>query len=132
MSSKNTAVFGIYKSAEHAERAVESLIAVGYPSTAISVLLPDNRSTKEFAHEKDTKAPEGAAAGARRHAAVGSLRYVGANFSRQGASQRNRRDGYCIHFGSGRHQDGNSRRLVQRVETCRRPIRLGPPCFTIF
>jgi len=31
MSSKNTAVFGIYKSAEHAERAVESLIAVGYP-----------------------------------------------------------------------------------------------------
>ena len=30
---------------------------------AISVLLPDTRSTKEFAHEKATKAPEGTAAG---------------------------------------------------------------------
>jgi hypothetical protein len=63
MSSKNTAVFGIYKSAEYAERAVDSLIAAGYPSSSISVLLPDSRSTKEFAHEKDTKAPEGTAAG---------------------------------------------------------------------
>jgi len=63
MSSKNTAVFGIYKSAEHAERAVDSLIAAGYASAAISVLLPDSRSTKEFAHEKDTKAPEGTTAG---------------------------------------------------------------------
>jgi hypothetical protein len=63
MSSKNTAVFGIYKSAEHAERAVDSLIAAGYASTAISVLLPDSRSTKELAHQKDTKAPEGATAG---------------------------------------------------------------------
>jgi hypothetical protein len=63
MSSKNTAVFGIYKTAEHAERAVDSLIAAGYASGAISVLLPDTRSTKEFAHEKDTKAPEGTTAG---------------------------------------------------------------------
>ena len=63
MSSKNTAVFGIYKSAEQAERAVDSLIAASYASTAISVLLPDSRSTKEFAHEKDTKAPEGTAVG---------------------------------------------------------------------
>jgi hypothetical protein len=69
MSGKNTAVFGIYKSAE--QRAVDSLIAVGYPSTAISVLLPDNRSTKEFAHEKDTKAPEGAAAGATTGGVIG-------------------------------------------------------------
>src|ERR1700691_930341 len=63
MSSKNTAVFGIYKSAELAERAVDSLIAAGYDSAAISVLLPDSRSTKEFAHQKDTKAPEGTTAG---------------------------------------------------------------------
>jgi hypothetical protein len=63
MSSKNTAVFGIYKSAEHAERAVDSLIAAGFPSANISVLLPDSSSTKEFAHQKDTKAPEGATAG---------------------------------------------------------------------
>jgi hypothetical protein len=71
MSSKNTAVFGIYKSAEHAERAVDSLIAAGYASAAISVLLPDNRSTKEFAHEKDTKAPEGTTAGVTTGGAIG-------------------------------------------------------------
>ena len=63
MSSKNTAVFGIYKSAEQAERAVDTLIGAGYASSTISVLLPDSRSTREFAHEKDTKAPEGATAG---------------------------------------------------------------------
>jgi Heat induced stress protein YflT domain len=71
MSSKNTAVFGIYKSAEHAERAVDSLIAAGYASSAISVLLPDTRSTKEFAHEKDTKAPEGTTVGATTGGVVG-------------------------------------------------------------
>jgi hypothetical protein len=63
MAGKNTAVFGIYKSGEHAERAVDSIIAAGFLSTDISVLLPDTRSTKEFAHEKDTKAPEGTTAG---------------------------------------------------------------------
>ena len=71
MSSKNTAVFGIYKSAEHAERAVDSVIAAGFPSSSISVLLPDSRSTKEFAHEKDTKAPEGATAGVTAGGVVG-------------------------------------------------------------
>jgi hypothetical protein len=63
MAGKNTAVFGIYKSADQAERAVDSLISAGFPSANISVLLPDTRSTKEFAHEKATKAPEGTAAG---------------------------------------------------------------------
>src|ERR1700704_3660945 len=71
MSSKNTAVFGIYKSAEHAERAVDSLIGAGFASSTISVLLPDSRSTKEFAHEKDTKAPEGATAGVTAGGVVG-------------------------------------------------------------
>src|SRR5271170_371488 len=64
MAGKNTAVFGIYKSGEHAERAVDTLIAAGFPSTDISVLLPDTRSTKDFAHQKNTKAPEGVTAGA--------------------------------------------------------------------
>ena len=63
MAGKNTAVFGIYASSEHAERAVDQIIAAGFASSAISVLLPDTRSTKEFAHHKDTKAPEGATAG---------------------------------------------------------------------
>jgi hypothetical protein len=63
MAGKNTAVFGIYKSGELAERAVDALIAAGYASSDISVLLPDTRSTNAFAHEKATKAPEGTAAG---------------------------------------------------------------------
>jgi hypothetical protein len=63
MAGKNTAVFGIYPSAEHAERAVDTLIAQGFASADISVLLPDTRSTKEFAHVKETKAPEGTAVG---------------------------------------------------------------------
>lgn len=71
MTSKNTAVFGIYASGEHAERAVDTLIAAGYPNSAISVLLPDTRSTKEFAHEKDTKAPEGTTAGVTAGGAIG-------------------------------------------------------------
>ncbi len=63
MAGKNTAVFGIYSSAEHAERAVDKLIAAGFGSSDISVLLPDTRSTKEFAHEKNTKVPEGTTTG---------------------------------------------------------------------
>src|SRR5579871_342172 len=63
MAGKNTAVFGIYPTIEQAERAVDSLINAGFPSSDISVLLPDTRSTREFAHEKATKAPEGTATG---------------------------------------------------------------------
>jgi hypothetical protein len=63
MDSKNKAVFGIYNSATQAERAVDYLMKAGFPSNNISVLLPDSKSTKDFAHEKDTKAPEGTTAG---------------------------------------------------------------------
>ena len=71
MAGKNTAVFGIYPSALAAERAVDTLIAAGFASSAISVLLPDSRSTKEFAHEKDTKAPEGTTVGVTAGGAIG-------------------------------------------------------------
>src|SRR5579862_8266014 len=63
MAGKNTAVFGIYKSVAQAELAVDRIIASGFMSNNISVLLPDNQSTKEFAHEKNTKAPEGTTSG---------------------------------------------------------------------
>jgi hypothetical protein len=63
MSTKNMAVFGIYPTAATAEQAVDSLIAAGFTSTDISVLLPDDRSTRDFAHHKDTKAPEGTTVG---------------------------------------------------------------------
>jgi len=63
MASKNTAVFGIYKTVGQAERAVDILTAEGFSQNDISVLLPDSESTKEFAHQKNTKAPEGTATG---------------------------------------------------------------------
>src|SRR5271163_3128471 len=71
MASKNTAVFGIYKSTEQAERAVDQIMAAGFSNNDISVLLPDIRSSKVFAHEKNTKAPEGTTAGVTTGGALG-------------------------------------------------------------
>jgi hypothetical protein len=63
MSSKNTAVFGIYATPATAENGVDHLLTLGFADSAISVLLPDDETTRAFAHEKNTKAPEGTAAG---------------------------------------------------------------------
>jgi hypothetical protein len=63
MSSRNIAVFGIYATAGTAEAAVDHLLSKGFTNSAISVLLPDDDSTRAFAHEKNTKAPEGTATG---------------------------------------------------------------------
>jgi len=71
MTGKNKAVFGIYPTAELAERAVDTLIAAGFAGTDISVLMPDTRSTRDFAHEKETKAPEGTAVGVTTGGAIG-------------------------------------------------------------
>ena len=64
MAGKNTAVYGIYNSREAAEGAVDRLLAANFRNEDISVLLQDNVGTKDFAHEKHTKAPEGATTGA--------------------------------------------------------------------
>ena len=71
MATKNVAVFGIYKTVGLAERAVDRLSGAGFSQNDISVLLPDNQSTKEFAHEKNTKAPEGTATGVTAGGVVG-------------------------------------------------------------
>jgi hypothetical protein len=71
MAGKNTAVFGIYKSVEQAERAVDHIMGAGFSNNDISVLLPDIRSSKEFAHEKNTKAPEGTTTGVTTGGVVG-------------------------------------------------------------
>ena len=63
MAGKNTAVFGIYPTSGAVDGAVESLRASGFRATDISVLFPENVGTKDFAHEKGTKAPEGATTG---------------------------------------------------------------------
>jgi hypothetical protein len=71
MTGKKTAVFGIYHNRNQAERIVDRLLAAGFSNDDISVLLPDNQSSKDFAHEKNTKAPEGTAAGVTTGGAIG-------------------------------------------------------------
>ncbi len=63
MTDKNTAVFGIYSSETQAEAAVDTLIDAHFSNDDISVLMPDRKGTKDFAHEKNTKAPEGTTTG---------------------------------------------------------------------
>jgi hypothetical protein len=64
MAGKNTAAFGIYTNRTDLENGVDALKAAGYRNTDISVLFPETTGTKDFAHEKHTKAPEGATTGA--------------------------------------------------------------------
>ncbi len=71
MAGKNTAVFGIYRDRVGVEEAVDALRLAGFRNTDISVLFPENKGTKDFAHEKNTKAPEGTAAGAGTGAVIG-------------------------------------------------------------
>jgi hypothetical protein len=71
MAGKNTAVFGIYASIVTVESGVDALQRAGFRNTDISVLLPENAGSKDFAHQKGTKAPEGATAGAGTGAVLG-------------------------------------------------------------
>jgi hypothetical protein len=71
MAGKNTAVFGIYRDRGHVEEAVDAFLNDGFRNEDISVLLPENMGTKDFAAEKHTKAPEGTATGAGTGAVVG-------------------------------------------------------------
>jgi uncharacterized membrane protein len=57
------AVFCIAKNIEQAEIIITNLKVAGFSNNDISVLFPDKSTTKDFAHEKHTKAPEGAAVG---------------------------------------------------------------------
>jgi len=58
------AVIGIIDTRERAESVVDALRLQNFATNDISVLLPDKQGTRDFAHERHTKAPEGAAAGA--------------------------------------------------------------------
>lgn len=71
MAGKNIAAFGIYPSQLAVSEAVEAFKRAGFRSTDISVLFPENLGTKDFGHEKHTKAPEGAVAGASTGALIG-------------------------------------------------------------
>lgn len=69
--AKNIAVYGIYKTRPMVESAVEELKNASFRNEDISVLFPDSGGSKEFAVEKETKAPEGAVTGAGAGAVVG-------------------------------------------------------------
>jgi hypothetical protein len=57
------AVYGIASSTAEANAIVERLQTSGFANSDISILFPDKHATRDFAHEKNTKAPEGATAG---------------------------------------------------------------------
>lgn len=67
------AVFCIAKSTDQAEHIVSELKTAGFSNNDISVLFPDKTTTKDFAHEKHTKAPEGAAIGGAVGISAGAL-----------------------------------------------------------
>lgn len=71
LNMKNIAVFGIFKDRVGVESAVSQLKAQGFRNTDVSVLMPESISTREFAHEKGTKAPEGTVAGVSTGAILG-------------------------------------------------------------
>src|SRR5689334_7850584 len=69
MSKKS--VFCIATSREQADRIVDHLKSANFSNNDISVLFPDRETTRGFAHEKNTKGPEGAVAGASAGGVVG-------------------------------------------------------------
>lgn len=67
------AVFCLARDREHASRIVDQLKTAGFSNQDISVLMSEKRSSREFAHEKETKAPEGAVTGAVTGGALGGV-----------------------------------------------------------
>lgn len=59
----NKVVFCIAKNTEQTETIVNELKASGFSNNDVSVLFSDKSTTKDFAHEKHTKAPEGTTIG---------------------------------------------------------------------
>jgi hypothetical protein len=65
------AVFGIAKDQSQAIAIADQLKAAGFSNGDVSVLFPDKKGTRDFAHEQNTKAPEGAVTGATGGALLG-------------------------------------------------------------
>ena len=71
--------FGIFQTPNEAERGVDHLLAAGFTQGDVSVLLPDRpadssangTASHDFAYQKSTLAPEGAATGATAGGLVG-------------------------------------------------------------
>ena len=69
--NKKLVVLGIYKNTSAAAAGVDVFRLNGFRPEDISALLPYGDNTKEFAHEKSTKAPEGATTGGMTGVALG-------------------------------------------------------------
>ena len=62
MAQKNP-VIGIYRTSQQAEIAVDQLTQAGFQAGDISVLHPDNQSSRDFANKKHTRPPRGTVEG---------------------------------------------------------------------
>ncbi|MGA2736505.1 MAG: DUF3341 domain-containing protein [Bryobacteraceae bacterium] len=71
--AKNTSVIGIYEDRTTVSSVIDVLHKFGYRTADISVLSSDNWGSKDFAHERHTKAPAGAGIGAAIGAVVGAV-----------------------------------------------------------
>lgn len=67
------AVYCLAQNQSQAENIVDGLKAAGFQNTEISVLFPDKSGTRDFAHEQNTKLPEGAATGGVTGMGVGAI-----------------------------------------------------------
>lgn len=65
------AIFCTLKTTSEAAEVVDHLKSAGFKPNDISVLMPDNQGTKDFAVDNETKSPEGATIGAGTGAVVG-------------------------------------------------------------
>jgi hypothetical protein len=70
--ARNTSVMGIYPDRTTVSDAINVLRKTGYRTTDISVLASDNQGSKDFAHQKRTKALERAAVGAALGGVIGA------------------------------------------------------------
>lgn len=68
---KKRSVFGIFKTRDQVESAVEQLEAKGFSYSDISVLMPESGGSQSVGLKKDSKASEGAATGAGTGAIIG-------------------------------------------------------------
>ena len=60
---KNIAVFATFRDSLHAEAGVKELVTGGFRPEEIAVLEAENVGPKDLAHERHSKAPEGAVTG---------------------------------------------------------------------
>lgn len=73
IENKKIVVLGIYKTRAALEIGLDRLKAFGFRNSDISALFASGDETKEFAHTKATKAPEGTASGVVSGAALGGI-----------------------------------------------------------